>query len=211
MPTANAWSLTSDGRLEIAGKTPESSISYDYTHKSEYAWYMNSQQIISAEAVPASLGWSAPYPYGVWFMQSDSVLHASGMPDRLRWSRPYPATVWYFDEELDHVFNSMIPLELTPPLELPGAFEGCENLHFVRIPKSVKKIGNHAFTGTALECVMISKSCRYSFNSFPQNCEILFYEDMYDINYEEYILGRNNYRRTDTSVSESDEDTSEIP
>lgn len=105
----------------------------------------------------------------------------------------------------------MAALELTPPLELSGAFEGCENLHFVRIPKSVKKIGDHAFTNTALERVMISKSCRYSINSFPQNCEILFYEDMYDINYEEYILGRNNYRRTDTSVPESDEDTSEIP
>ena len=106
----------------------------------------------------------------------------------------------------------MAALELTPPLELSGAFEGCENLHFVRIPKSVKKIGDHAFTRTALECVMVSKSCRYSINSFPQNCEILFYEDMYDINYEEYIAGVNNFRSTNVMpYDESSDVQPEIP
>ena len=57
-----------------------------------------------------------------------------------------------------------------------GAFENAEKLRKIVIPESVKKIGENSFSGTALESVKIASDCEYSESSFPEGCEIGFYE-----------------------------------
>lgn len=61
-------------------------------------------------------------------------------------------------------------------LKMPGAFENAGKLRKIVIPESVKKIGASSFAGTALKTVKIAPDCKYSANSFPENCEISFYE-----------------------------------
>ncbi|MDE5936604.1 MAG: leucine-rich repeat domain-containing protein [Ruminococcus sp.] len=57
-----------------------------------------------------------------------------------------------------------------------GAFENAEKLRKIVIPESVKKIGTKSFSGTALKSVKIASDCEYSATSFPEDCEIEFYE-----------------------------------
>lgn len=56
-----------------------------------------------------------------------------------------------------------------------GAFANAINLKYVRIPKSVKKIGKTAFRNTALMSVTIARDCEYYPTSFPDGCVINFY------------------------------------
>jgi hypothetical protein len=65
-----------------------------------------------------------------------------------------------------------------------GAFLNARELEYIQIPKSVISIGAFAFQNTKLKKVMISKKCRYYPSSFPSDCEVLFYEDIYDQNYQ---------------------------
>ena len=58
-----------------------------------------------------------------------------------------------------------------------GAFYGCSQLATAHIPKSVKRIGEYAFAGTALTKVKIASDCTYYPTSFPDGCEIEFYPD----------------------------------
>lgn len=205
------WSMTENGQLYIADYTP-AELLYDYNDPILSAWYINSRDVITNGIIPRPIGWQPPYPTGKWYINEEVRLTASGIPDRIKWTKPYPASVWYLDDELDHLFNSMIPLPLSAPIPRPGAFENCSNLHFVRIPRSVKKIGDTAFAGTALTVVCISKFCSYLYSSFPEGCEIIYYEDMYDINYEEFIAGLNNFRSTDIiPYDESSDVQPEIP
>ena len=174
-----------------------SELPYDYEHRNMSDWYMNSDDIVSNDIIPTPIGWQQPYPVGKWYMTNTLRLTANGIPDRLRWTKPYPASVWYFDEELDHVFNSMIPLPLVAPVPQTGAFMNCSNLHYVRIPRSVAEIGSAAFAGTSLTKVCISRQCRYSPGSFPDGCTIIFYEDLYDVDYDEFVAGVNAFRSTE--------------
>ena len=57
------------------------------------------------------------------------------------------------------------------------AFNRCQKLAEVTIARSVKKVNNDAFHGTALKVVRISKSAQYESRSFPEGCEVVFYED----------------------------------
>ncbi len=61
-------------------------------------------------------------------------------------------------------------------LKYIGAFENAEKLRKIIIPESVKKIGKKSFSGTALKSVKIASDCEYSVSSFPEGCEIEFYE-----------------------------------
>ncbi len=56
-----------------------------------------------------------------------------------------------------------------------GAFANATNLKYVRIPKSVKKIGEYAFRNTALLSVTIARDCEYYPTSFPNGCTVSFY------------------------------------
>lgn len=56
-----------------------------------------------------------------------------------------------------------------------GTCYNATNLNSVTIPKSVKYIGEFAFTNTKLTSVTIASDCVYYPTSFPAGCEILFY------------------------------------
>ena len=91
---------------------------------------------------------------------------------------------FYFDSNgkiIDSFFgnnyeeNFVITMRSTAVLIL-GAFENAEKLRKIIIPESVKKIGNRSFSGTALKSIKIALDCEYSATSFPECCEIEFYE-----------------------------------
>lgn len=57
-----------------------------------------------------------------------------------------------------------------------GAFCNCVNLENVTIPESVNYIGPYAFYNTKLKKIKIASNCVYYDTSFPEDCEIEFYE-----------------------------------
>lgn len=56
-----------------------------------------------------------------------------------------------------------------------GAFANTVNLRYIRIPETVKRIGEYAFRNTALTSVTIARDCEYYPTSFPDGCVINFY------------------------------------
>lgn len=92
-----------------------------------------------------------------------------------------------------------------------GAFLNATELEYVKIPKSVESIGPYSFSGTKLQKVMISKNCSYSRSSFPAGCEVIFYEDQYDQNFDILVAGTNSYRTTETITHDEESTTCEIP
>jgi hypothetical protein len=104
------------------------------------------------------------YPTNVLFPE----LPASPM------EKPYPKALW----RIDPLFNGGYPYhELMPGLvrKGPGAFCNAIHLTRVRIPESVKLIGEKAFANTALRSVTIAPDCTYSETSFPPGCEVSYY------------------------------------
>lgn len=51
------------------------------------------------------------------------------------------------------------------------------DLEYVSIPESVKLIGENAFTNTALKSVRISRDCVFYPTSFPEDCQISYYDE----------------------------------
>lgn len=84
--------------------------------------------------------------------------------------------------------NGMIYSPLIPGMVLSGAFKDVISLEQITIPRSCQRIGPVAFAGTSLRKVMISAECEYSETSFPEGCEVEFYEgggeyaQLYDCN-----------------------------
>lgn len=185
---------------------------YDYNDIPNSAWYMNSSELIVNNMLPYAGSWVRPYPASMWFLNNEQLVINSLMPNRIGWEKPYPASMWYYDEELGYLTNSFLPDELDIPEERDGAFKNCSNLHYVRIPRSVQEIGPEAFAGTALTKVCISRQCRYSPGSFPNGCIIIFYEDLYDVDYDEFVAGVNAFRSTEIHpYDESSDIQPEIP
>jgi hypothetical protein len=153
-----------------------------------------------------------PYPASFWYLGEDNQLHMGLLPvsvSDLLFTYPYPASLWWLNED-----NLLKLIFLPEAIELPpngGAFYNAESLEYVRIPKSVTSIGIQAFQGTKLQKVMISKKCKYYLSSFPFGCEVLFYEDQFDQNYQITISGNNSYRFTETITHDEESETSEIP
>lgn len=84
-------------------------------------------------------------------------------------TNPYPKALWRIDNDIP--YHELLPIE-----KPSGAFMNAKNLEYVRIARSVQKIGKYAFTNTALRKVKISAECEYSDTSFPENCLIEFYD-----------------------------------
>lgn len=185
---------------------------YDYNDIPNSAWYMNSSELIVNDMLPYAGSWVRPYPASMWFLNNEQLVINSLMPNKIGWEKPYPASMWYYDEELGYLTNSFLPDELDIPEERDGAFKNCSNLHYVRIPRSVAEIGSATFAGTALTKVCISRQCRYSSGSFPNGCTIIFYEDLYDVDYDEFVAGVNAFRSTEIHpYDESSDIQPEIP
>lgn len=153
-----------------------------------------------------------PYPASFWQMVADQLTTLL-LPIPINTPtlvKPYPASFWWYEIPDDRLENVLIPDELIVPPD-GGAFLNAENLEYVKIPRSVTSIGWQAFQGTKLKKVCISRNCRYYKSSFPKDCEVIFYEDMYDEQYLIAVSGKNSYRYTDTITHDEESVTCEIP
>lgn len=109
------------------------------------------------------------YPSGIWKSSGNYPYYdaVDTVVDVL--VEPYPVGLFIQDRENYPRYNNLDMVRV-------GAFAYASNLKYVKIPKSVKYIGEWAFTGTALTEVTISKDCTYYPTSFPDGCAIKYYE-----------------------------------
>lgn len=78
--------------------------------------------------------------------------------------------------ELTDTKNELYIYNCLPEIDNLGAFANANNLTYISIPPSVKKIGRYSFRGTQLTSVRLARDCEYFPTSFPDNCEIFFYD-----------------------------------
>lgn len=160
------WALNEQGRLYIPNKTPEL-LAYDEEHRNASSFYLNEDDVITADVIPNSIDWESPYPAGIWYVQEDGKLHCGGMSDRLYWSKPYPYSMWYLNEDLGHLHDSGIPVPI-----IVDAFRNCTALQRIKINNSVKSIGKLSFENTILTQVKLADDCTYYSTTFPQDCVV---------------------------------------
>ena len=86
---------------------------------------------------------------------------------------PYPSYFWY----IESVPKLSIKSEAYKEATNLGAFMNAQHLTSVLIPRSVKYIGEFAFTNTQLTSVTIANDCVYFATSFPDGCVVNYYED----------------------------------
>lgn len=115
---------------------------------------------------------SIPIPYKV-FRQNENI--NNGYPyikDSNEYlsvlKSPFPQTIFIQSKNEYPKFYHLKPIDT-------GAFCYASNLKTVKIPKSVKYIGETAFRHTALTEVTIAADCKYYPTSFPDGCKINFY------------------------------------
>lgn len=58
-----------------------------------------------------------------------------------------------------------------------GAFQFAETLNKIVIPRTVKFISDYTFYGTSIKKATIAPDCKYFEHSFPEECQIEFYEE----------------------------------
>lgn len=181
------------------------------------AWYLNRDDELDNTDLPESTGdenFVSPYPASLWYLDVDNTLENKLLPESTasKFVYPYPASLWYLDDNDLILLNVLLPDELIiPPEHEGGAFYNAENLEYVKIPRTVTSIGVESFQGTNLKKVCISRNCKYYKTSFPDDCEVIFYEDMYDENYRIVVSGKHSYRYTETVTHFEDSVSEENP
>ena len=130
---------------------------------------MASWQIVNNELIPIGCSEPAhfvnPTPIGLWGV-IDNTLTPTGYTKPKGFVNPTPISMW-------SVQNGVLTNGATEPPKW-GAFIS-SNLSRVTIPRSVKEIGEFTFYNTKLKTVTISKDCKYYPTSFPEDCEVNFY------------------------------------
>lgn len=86
-------------------------------------------------------------------------------------SAPYPDALWRIE-------NQELTTGVFVENELIGAFANAVNLTKITIPRSCKYIGEYAFRNTALTSVKIASDCTYFPTSFPDGCQVKFYQEV---------------------------------
>lgn len=203
-----------------------------------FYWYLNISDRLSIDELPGNiiggpvLSTSTPpmygYPATYWhydfvtdklilnnvcysyFMSIPIVDENRSRNDFVPLTNPYPASFWWYDEEVVRLRNVLIPDALLMP-EPTGAFYNAESLESVKIPMSVTSIGWDSFAHTKLKEVMLSRNCKFSTSAFPPGCRVLYYEDMYDQNYNITVEGTESFRCTETVTHDEESTTCEIP
>ena len=213
------WYLGSDDEL-INAELPEpidEALSEPYPAS---LWRLDSDDILTLNnedwsPFPEPLAnLTPPYPATMWYLGVDDDLENALLPEPTpkAFMYPYPASLWYLEDEDLILLNIFLPDEiLIPPEPEGGAFYNAESLEYVKIPRTVTSIGVESFKGTNLKKVCISRNCKYYNTSFPSDCEVIFYEDMYDENYRIVVSGKHSYRYTETVTHLEDSVSQENP
>ena len=166
------------------------------------SWYLNDNDKLTNDNLPEAIvsdlitndDSGSPYygyPALFWTLDSNNILtenkptatpplipqigaivdEETGRNDNEMLTPPYPASFWYYDEDKQRLSMLLFP-------DAPGgAFTGCTRLAYISIPESVKEIGYRAFAETALTKVRIARDCVYDPTSFPEGCEIWYYDE----------------------------------
>lgn len=140
-----------------------------YTNNSEYNTRIMLNEGDTAEPYEAP---TRVIPHqGIWTVSDGRLVH-DDLPEPLEsvMSEPYPPFWW-------SVSGGKLTHPGLPAPVMRGAFAHCKNLDTAHIPESCKQLGTHTFRGTALQSVKIASDCVYSTTTFPEECEIEFYED----------------------------------
>lgn len=155
--------------------TMHSTITYTYE---AYNWYMTEDDELANDYMPNEVAeYTTPIPFASWTIIPGVN---SGFPVTGAYSQipaldtiPLPSSQWRITEGYNDgfLFNMLLP---NIPVYI-GAFENSEILTKVKIPPTVKTIGQKAFKGTALTSVKIASDCTYSEESFPEGCAIEHY------------------------------------
>lgn len=178
-------------------------------------WRLDSDNDLVTLLFPEPLAnFTPPYPASMWYVDVDDDLENALLPEPTpkAFMYPYPASLWYLEDEDLILLNIFLPDEiLIPPEPEGGAFYNAESLEYVKIPRTVTSIGVESFKGTKLKKVCISRNCKYYNTSFPSDCEVIFYEDMYDENYRIVVSGKHSYRYTETVTHLEDSVSQENP
>ncbi|MDE6502043.1 MAG: leucine-rich repeat domain-containing protein [Ruminococcus sp.] len=183
----NLWYIDKNGNLRFPDvpEAPEKNISAPYPHA---LWRITGDVPVhrvypKAPEKPVN----KPYPSALWTVDGDGLTHElyPEIPENSI-NKPYPKALWRIDNSV-----SDLPYHELLPIEIPaGAFMGVKTLEYVRIPETVRKIGRYAFADTALKKVRISPDCEYFDTSFPENCIIEFYGNLYN-KYSEQLYDCN--------------------
>ena len=122
---------------------------------------------------------SAPYPLIMSkfiFGKNDEFLSFSNTPDYDNFSaqsKPFPKMM----SSLETIYDSQGFLSLRFNPEKFGAFSNTPTLTKIKIPSTVKFIQDYSFWNTGLKKVTIAPDCKYFEHSFPEECQIEFYEE----------------------------------
>lgn len=116
-----------------------------------------------------------PYPAVMWYVTPDGndIKTARTKDYHICLEHPFPYILWYVKGPTDPDVTHDYFFEYGKM----GAFMGCENLETVKIPKSVKCIGEAGFMDTDITEVKIAVDCLYiPQTTFPEDCDITFYD-----------------------------------
>lgn len=139
----------------------------------ENAWTLNASdrlEIIGKTPEALPYDWENK-PKSAWYINDGNRITNDIIPESIGWQQPYPIGKWYLTDKLRLYANGI-------PEPFPyGAFMYDTELEYISIPESVKSIGKYAFTYTALTKVRIARDCTYYPTSFPDGCEIWYYDE----------------------------------
>ena len=115
-----------------------------------------------------------PYPEPMWYVSENPYdVKTSATKDYHTpcFDFPFPAPMWYVSTNPNDVKTAV-----TKNYEEMGAFRKCSNFSKIVIPVTTKSLGDYSFDLTALTEVQIASDCTYYPTTFPEECEVTFYE-----------------------------------
>lgn len=133
------------------------------------SWYVEDGRLTHDDLPDVLPRYVPPYPAGAWYVQNGKLTH-SALPEVLPlYIPPLAIGIWYVE-------NGRLTHSRLPQRIMSGAFSNCASLAQSSIPRTVKAIGENAFSDTALARVRIASDCTFSATSFPEGCIIDFYD-----------------------------------
>lgn len=115
-----------------------------------------------------------PYPRYLLKCEED---YLNGYPSFLKnfpptQTPPYPRNLLTCEEEYLNGYPSFRKEYTTF-----GAFQFAKTLNKIVIPRTVKFISDYTFYGTSIKKATIAPDCKYFEHSFPEECQVEFYEE----------------------------------